>query len=166
VLVLLLLGSLVLTACGGGDDGDAANGGGADAGQDAGEGQDGGDGAAIGTIDAARCAEVVAAMAAASAGVPQAVSGGATDLAASIEQLEAFSAAAPEEIRDDMLIIAEGYAVVAEALAEADYDPASGEVPPPEVIAALSAASEELQAEEFRAASERVNAWFEQECGA
>jgi hypothetical protein len=167
LLILLVLGSLVLTACGG-DDGGAGDEGGttgdvaADTGADAGEDGDGD----VGAIDAARCAEVTAAMAAAANAVPQAFSGGGADLEASVEQLEAFAEAAPEEIRDDLLTIAEGYAKVIQAFADADFDPTSGEAPPPEVIAALEEATQQIDSGEFQAAADRVNAWFEEECGA
>jgi hypothetical protein len=172
LVVVVTLASLVLAACGG-DGGEQAGGdaGGAGATAATGPGETGpadtgAGGGDVGVIDAARCAEVTAAMAAAASAVPQAFGGGGTDLDTSVEQLEAFAEAAPEEVRDDLVTIAEGYARVAEILAEADFDPTSGEAPPPEVIAQLEEVSQELDSEEFQAAVERVNAWFEQECGA
>jgi len=71
----------------------------------------------------------------------------------------------PEEIRDDMRTVAEAYAVIARAYAESGYDPTSGEPPTAEQIAALTAAAEQLEDEDFVAASERVGTWFEAECG-
>ena len=98
-------------------------------------------------FDAAQCAEVITAMAVAAAAVPQAMSGEIGDLGTSVEQMEAFAEAAPEEIRDDLVTVAQGYAAYTEAMAESGYDPASGVAPPPEVIAALTAAGQALQGE-------------------
>ncbi len=167
VLGLLLLSSLLLAACGGGGD----DGGSTDAGGDGGGGSTGavadsggGDGAA-GVIDSAQCAEVAAAMAAAASAVPAAFSGSTADLDQSMEQLRAFAEAAPDEISDDMQVIVEGYAKIAEAMQSAGFDPTSGEPPPPEVIAQLAQVSQELDSAEFQAAVDNVNAYFES-CGA
>lgn len=162
LVALLVVGAFVFAACGGGDDdgGDAADGG------VTATGGDGGDGGGVGNpFDAAQCAEVITAMAAAAASIPQAMSGELGDLGTSVEQMEAFAEAAPEEIREDLVLVAQGYSAYTEAMAESGYDPASGEAPPPEVIAALTAAGTALQDADFVAASERVNAWFASECG-
>jgi hypothetical protein len=166
MIVMLVIGAFVLSACGGGDDepsGGDQGAGGETAGQTTGGGGGDGDGAVSG-IDAAQCAEVAAAMAAAAQGLPAAFSGSATDLDTSVEQLQAFASAAPEEIRADLQTIYEGYARVAEALSSSDWDPASGQAPPPEVIAQLQELSQELDSSEFQAAVERVNAYFEGGC--
>lgn len=161
IAVLLMLGAILMTACGG-DDG-SAPGAGADGGAPAETGA--GAGADLDAIDAARCAELAQAMAAAAAAaVPQAAGG--DDLGSSVEQLQAFADAAPEEIRADMQTVAEGYAAIVQALEDAGYDPTSGQPPTAEQIAALTAASEQLQSEEFQAAAERVNAYFEAGCRA
>lgn len=154
IAVLLVLGSLLLAACGGDGDGNGN-----------GDTPDAGDGVGP-EFDEARCDEVVRAMAAAAAAVPQSMSGDAGGLEESIAQLEAFASAAPEEIRDDLRTIYEGYASVTQAMADVGYDPTSGEVPDAQTIAALQAAAAALDTAEFREASERVNTWFEQECGA
>lgn len=149
VVVMLLFGTMLLAACGRDEAEDAAPVGGEDA--------------DVGAIDAARCAELVQAMAAAAA-APQAATGGAADLEQSIEQLEAFAAAAPEEIRDDVQTIAEGYAEIADVFRDAGFDPASGEPLSAETIAALTAAAERLQTPEFQGAVDRVSAYFDAEC--
>jgi hypothetical protein len=166
---LLMLGAILMTACGGGDDGTPADAGaGADggAGAETGPGGDtdvGGDGG-VGAIDATRCAELLQAMAAASAAaIPGA--GSASDLETTVAQLEAMAEVVPEEIRDDMRTVAEAYAVIVQAYSESGYDPTSGEPPTAEQIAALTAAAEQLEDEDFVAASERVSVWFETECG-
>jgi hypothetical protein len=154
-VVLLVVGAFVFTACGGGDD--------------AGGGTTGGAGATAagvaGPLDAVECAQVVTAMAAAAAAIPQVMSGEAGDLSTSVDQLEAMAAKAPEEIRDDLLLVAQGYATYSAALQNSGWDPASGEAPPPEVVAALTEASQALDDADFQAASERVSAWFATNCG-
>jgi predicted small secreted protein len=153
IAVLLVVGSMLLAACGGdGGNGDAVEDG-------------GGDGGAGAAFDEVRCAQVVQAMAAAAAAVPQSMSGDAGGLESSIDQLEAFASAAPEEIREDLSTIYEGYARVAGAMADSGYDPASGAPPDAQTIAALQAAAQTLDTADFRAASDRVNGYFERECG-
>lgn len=158
LVALVVVGAFVLAACGGGDDSDTPA---------AGNGETtGGDGGGVGgPLDAAECAKVVTAMSAAAAAVPQAMSGEVGDLSTSVEQMEAFAAAAPEEIRDDLLTVAQAYAAYSAALQGSGYDPSSGEAPPPEVIAALTEAGQQLQTADFQAASERVSAWFAENCG-
>ncbi len=51
------------------------------------------------------------------------------------------------------------------AMQDAGYDPSSGQAPPPEVIAAMTQASQKFQDPEFKAASDRVQAWFTSNCG-
>jgi len=155
-VVLLVVGAFVLAACGGGDD----DGGGGTTGAVGGDG-----GGIAGPLDAAECAQVVTAMAAAAAAVPQVMSGEAGDLSTSIAQLEAMASKAPEEIRDDLVTVAQGYAAYSQALQDSGYDPSSGEAPPPEVIAALTAAGQALDDTDFQAASEHVSAWFAENCG-
>jgi predicted small secreted protein len=168
IMALLVLGSLLLAACGGDDGGsDEADGGGATTGGDVGEvtGGDGGDGDGdVGIFDAGRCAEVVAAMASAANAIPAAMSGSAADLEQSVEAMQAFAAEAPEEIREDFQLLAEAYARIGQALADSGYDPASGQPPSAEAMAALQEAGAELNTEEFQAASERISAYFEAEC--
>lgn len=165
--VLLVLGAILMAACGGGDDGTPADAGaGADggAGTETGPGGGAGGGDGLGAIDAARCAELLQAMAAASAAaIPGA--GSASDLETTVAQLEAMAEVVPEEIRDDMRTVAEAYAMITRAYAESGYDPTSGEPPTAEQIAALTAVAEQLEDEDFVAASERVSTWFETECG-
>lgn len=155
-VVLLVVGAAVLAACGGGGD----DGGGGTTGAAGGDG-----GGVAGPLDAAECAQVVSAMAAAAAAVPQVMSGEAGDLGTSVDQLEAMASKAPEEIRDDLLTVAQGYAVYSQALQNSGYDPNSGQAPPPEVIAALTEAGQTLNDADFVAASDRVSAWFADNCG-
>jgi hypothetical protein len=155
-VVLLVVGAFVFAACGGDDDGGGGT---------TGTAGDGGGGVVAGPLDAAECAQVVTAMAAAAAAVPQVMSGEAGDLSTSVEQLEAMASKAPEEIRNDLVTVAQGYAAYSQALQDSGWDPSSGEAPPPEVIAALTAAGQALDDADFQAASERVSAWFAENCG-
>jgi hypothetical protein len=172
IVVLFALSSLLLAACSsdGGDDassgGDTGGATGTTASGTTASGETGGGtttgttGGGAGSIDSAQCAEVAAAMSEAAQSMPDVFSGNTADLDQSLEQLRAFAAAAPEEIRADLQTVVEGYAKIVEALQQAGYDPASGQAPPPEVVAALTQASQELDSQEFKDASDRVNAYF------
>ena len=151
-VVLLVIGAFVLAACGGGDD-------------EGGAGTTGAAGGVAGPRDAEECGKDVSAIAAAAPAVPQVMSGEAGDLGTSVEQLEAMAAKAPEEIRADLLVVAQGYAAYSQALQDSGWDPSSGEAPPPEVIAALTVAGQALDDADFQAASDRVSAWFAANCG-
>ena len=157
-VAVLIVGAFLFAACGGGDDAETVSPAAGDGGGDTGE--------VGGVFDAAECANAVAAMSAAAAAVPQAMSGSAGDLDQSLAQLQAFAEAAPEEIRADLLLVYEGYGEFMAAMQDAGYDPSSGEAPPPEAIAAMQEASLKLSDADFTAASERVNAWFATNCGA
>lgn len=154
IVAVLMLGSLLLAACGG-DDGDGATDGDSDGGDD---------GGIVGTIDAAECAQVAVAMAAAVQALPQAMTGNAPELGTSVEELQAFAEAAPEEIRADLQTIAEGYASVMQVLDDSGFDPTSGEPPSAEVIAQLTEAAEEVETEDFQAALGRVEAYLQGGC--
>ncbi len=151
---VVIVGAFVLAACGGGDNTDAASPATSAAGSVAG-----------GAFDAAQCAQVVTAMSAAAAAVPAAMSGGAGDLSTSLDQLKAFAEAAPEEIRADLTTVYQAYGEFMSAMQDAGYDPTSGQPPGPEVIAAMQQASQKFQDPEFKAASDRVQAWFTSNCG-
>ncbi|MGZ8650952.1 MAG: hypothetical protein ACXWX5_02115 [Actinomycetota bacterium] len=160
-VTVMLVGSFVLAACGGGDGTDAASPAAGDGGSASGAA-----GGAGGAIDAARCAQVVTAMSAAAAAVPQAMSGEAGDLSTSLAQLQAFAEAAPEEIKADLMTVYQGYGAFVQAMQDAGYDPSSGQPPPPEAIAAMQQATQLLDDADFKAASDRVQAWFAENCGA
>jgi hypothetical protein len=170
-VVLFAMSSLLLAACSSGGGEDASSGGdtggatgattasGETASGETGGGSTGTTGGA-GSIDAAQCAEVAAAMSEAAQSMPDVFTGNTADLDQSLEQLRAFAAAAPEEIRADLQTVVEGYAKIVEALQQSGFDPASGQAPPPEVVAALTQASQELDSQEFKDAADRVNAYF------
>ncbi|HEX7277445.1 MAG TPA: hypothetical protein VF244_08740 [Acidimicrobiales bacterium] len=161
---MLVVGSVVLVGCGGDDDDESTTP--ATAGNSS---TDGGGSSDLPTggsgISSAACLSAATAMAQAAGGLSTAFSGGSEDLEDSVEAFEAFAANAPSEIRDDLRTVAEGYAEFVEILADANFNPASGEAPSPETMARLEAASEQFDDSEFEAAAERVTAWFENECG-
>lgn len=166
LLAVLLVASFALVACGGGDASAPADAvtdasGGGDGGADDG-GVDGDGGAGI--FDSAECAQAVAAWSQAAQAAGAAMSGTAEDISASVDALQAFAASAPEEIRDDFTTVYEAYAAFIGALEDSGYDPASGAIPTAEQIAAIEAASQSLDDAEVAGASERVTAWFDDNC--
>ena len=154
-VALVALGSVLLVACGGGDGG-----GGASSVASVGSPVGGGS-----MFDAATCARAGAAVAAAFSAVPAAMSGSSTDLQSSIDQMQAFAAEAPDEIKDDLNTVAQGYADFQQAVADSGYDPSSGQPPSSEAMAAIQAAGAKFDDPDFKAASDRLTAWFNSNCG-
>ncbi len=162
---VMVVGAFVLAACGGGgsDAPSPAAGGGGSTGST--NGSTGGSAGGGGVLDAAKCAQVVGAMSAAAAAVPSAMSGQAGDLNTSLAQLQAFAAAAPEEIRGDLTLVYQGYTAFLAAMQDAGYDPSSTQPPTAEQIAAMQQASQVFEDADFKAASQRVDDWFTANCG-
>ena len=126
-------------------------------------GEDSGDGV-LGTV----CLEATQAMAAAinaySTGMAGAMGGSLDDesLQESAAQLQAMADAAPDEIKDDLDVIATELEGFYTALAESGYEP--GVAPTPEQMAQLSALAEVIDQEAFDDASDNINEWFEANC--
>lgn len=78
-------------------------------------------------------------------------------------QLEAMASAAPDEIRDDLQVIAEELGAFYTALAETGYTGTG--TPTPDQIAQLESLADSIDQERFDAAADNVNAWFESNCG-
>jgi hypothetical protein len=93
------------------------------------------------------------------------LTGTSSDIKVSVARLDAFADSAPSEIRADMRTIARGYGDFVKVMADASYDPSSGQPPGAAVIAQLQVATGKLQAPDFQAASARVSAWFRDKCG-
>lgn len=167
LVIVLSIVALVLVGCGGGDDGGGEGGGGGTTTGGGGGTTTGGDGGSFegGALDAATCAQVVAAMASAYSGSTAAMTGGGGDVQSAVDSLEAFAANAPDEIADDMQTIAAAYATMMQAFADSGYDPASGVAPTPEQAAALQQASAAINTTEFQQASDNVSIWFKEQCG-
>lgn len=179
-VVLVALALVLVSACGGdaGDDGDASTttfgepdttvaeespdtSATTDPGVDPGDSS--GDGV-LGTV----CLEATQAMAAAinaySTGMAGAMGGNLDDesLQQSAAQLQAMADAAPDEIKDDLDVIATELEGFYTALAESGYEP--GSAPTPEQIAQLSALAEVIDQEAFDEASDNIDEWFEANC--
>jgi len=91
-----------------------------------------------------------------------AVPGGDADVEAASEQLESIAAEAPDEIQDAMEVIADGYAAMAEVLADVDLsDPQS--FSDPELQERL-AELEDTFDEEYQQAGDTVSAYIADEC--
>jgi hypothetical protein len=65
-------------------------------------------------------------------------------------------------IKADLQTIADGYAAFAQILADANLTP--GQIPSPEVAQQLADAAASLDTTDFKAAADRVSAWFANQC--
>jgi hypothetical protein len=109
------------------------------------------------------CIAAVSAFAALGQAVGTAATGGDTsDAAESSELLQEFADKAPDEIEDDIRVLAEAYAVYIEELSGLDLG--TGETPSAEQIQQLTEASEKLNTPEVQAASESFNTWATANC--
>lgn len=155
LMALLAVGALLLAACGGDDD-------------DAGDGstiEDAADDKSPSKLAdvSAKCIAAAAAIAGAQVG---ALAG--TDLTSSVKDLEAIADEAPKSIREDLDVIADAYLAVSKALKDTGYNPAKPPTTPAEqarYAAALATVGEQFDDKKFTAASDRVEAWFDDECG-
>ena len=163
IAAIVVLGSLLFAACGGGSDTGGSTG---STGSTGGSSQTGSTGGNVtGVFNAAECAQVGGAMAAAAGAIPAVMSGGGGDVQSSVDQLQAFVDKAPDEIKGDLATVASGYAAFTQALADSGYDPSSGQPPSAEEAAAIATAASALDTAEFRAASDHVSTWLSQNCG-
>ena len=80
----------------------------------------------------------------------------------SLESFQAFADNAPDEIKDDLQVLATGYAAYIKTVSELGLK--QGEVPNAAQIAALAKASEGFNTSEFQAASEHWDAWVATNC--
>ncbi len=160
---VLLIGSVVLVGCGDGDDDDDASSPSATSVTDSTTG-----GSATGdpAADQARCTAAATAMAQAGAAVPQGLYGTAAGTEGTAETLRAFADTAPAAVGRDLRTVADGYSSFAKVLADTNYNPASGQPPSEEALAALEDANEKLEESDFLEAANRVSAWFQTGCPA
>jgi hypothetical protein len=170
VLTVLLL-SLVVASCGGtaGDDTSSTPSSGVNVTTTTAEAPDD-DGNEGGVPDSfsSTCLEatqgMAAAMSAYSTGLAQAFGGSLDEesLQLTADQLEAMAEAAPDEIKDDLGVIAAALSAFYTALAETGYQ--AGSTPDADQLAQLSALSESIDNEAFEEASDNINAWFTENC--
>ena len=95
-------------------------------------------------------------------GYDDALSGEEMDFDEAISQMRAAVEAAPGEIRDDFEIVVDEVERVLTVLKEIDLEP--GAIPTEEQVEQLMALGEGMESEEFTAAAERLEAWFEDNC--
>lgn len=106
------------------------------------------------------CAELIAASTQLSSAFGAAGSSGDLEDVSAI--FDEFAANAPDEIREDLEILAAAYAEYFDVLS--DIDITSGETPSPEALAALQEAMASIDQAEVTAASERLAAWSTENC--
>lgn len=162
LLIAVALLSVGLTACGGDDDDDGAASGSASVDADAGADEDV-------DVDFGElgddCLGAATAFAEIGASAGAAFTGEAGDMEDALDAFEDFADAAPEAIEADVRLMFEAYSDFIRIVVESGFDPQGDEQPDADAMAALSEAAEELDTEELQAASERVEAYFEAECG-
>ncbi len=107
---------------------------------------------------------MAAAMSAYSTGLAQAFGGSLDEesLQLTADQIEAMAEAAPDEIKDDLGVLAAALSAFYTALAETGYQ--AGSTPDADQLAKLSALSESIDNEAFEEASDNINAWFTENC--
>src|SRR5262245_59050953 len=103
------------------------------------------------------CIAAVAAFSSLAAGVGAASGGNAEGVEEAASQFEAYADKAPEEIQDDIRVLAEAYAVWIKAVNDLGLQP--GETPSAEQLAQLGSASQQLNTPEVAEASENFNNW-------
>jgi hypothetical protein len=106
------------------------------------------------------CSSLVAA--ASSVATAFTATGDASEVEAARAQFEAFAENAPDEIRDDLQVLADAYDEFVEVLADAGFEP--GETPTAEAIQELQDAIAEIDQAEVTAAAANVNAWTTANC--
>jgi hypothetical protein len=167
VLTVLLVIGGVLAGCGGDDDdgGDAATSETTEA-SDAGDDDDGGnlddELAALGTGE---CRDAAEAFLSAAEGALGFLDGPDSQMDDAVDQLRAFADVAPDEIKDDFETVVDAYGELAEAFADLDFDPSSGEAPSDEVMQQLEEIGSRFQESDLQEASDNISAWFDEHCG-
>jgi hypothetical protein len=159
LLALLALIALGFVSCGGDDDDDAASGSGTTISND-----DLKDAAKAAGVDK-ECLQGVQAFSSLGASAGAAFAGG-SELDKSVKAFKAYADAAPDDIKDEVRVIADAYSAYFQAVADSGWDPSSGTAPTQEQADALSAASEKIDSADVKAASDTVSAYFDEHCKA
>jgi hypothetical protein len=138
------------------------------------EGTNGGGGQSDGSTDgmsgvSAVCLEATQAMASAASAYGSGLAGAAggtldeQSLQQAADQIQAMAAAAPDEIKDDFQIIADGLTQFYSALADMGFQP--GSVPTEEQLTQLNQIFDSIDQTAFETASNNIEAWFNDNCG-
>lgn len=109
---------------------------------------------------------VAAAMGAYTTGLASAFTGqlDESELEAAEDQLRRLSEEAPDELKDDLDVIANALAEFYRAFADIGFDPSGGQTPTPEQIEQLGQIAEQFDSADLQAAGDNVTAWFAANC--
>ena len=160
LLFVLASLSLVAFACGDDDDGSEAV---AEAIEDAID-EEGGDAIEDLANIGGECVEASTALFGAMGGAAAAMMGDTSELEEGADALEEFADKAPDDIADDVAIVAAAVKEFVEELADMDFDPSSGEEPSAEDMERLQELGAVFEDEEVSEASDRLTAWFTENC--
>jgi len=108
------------------------------------------------------CLAAVSAFAALAQGVGAAAGGNDEDVDEAAQAFSQYADKAPDEIRDDINVLAEAYGTYIQALKDLGLQP--GDIPSAEQLQQLASASEKLNTPEITAASDHFNAWATANC--
>lgn len=173
-LFVVMLVGVLLTGCGGGEDSESespeaavpAADDGEDPGDEEAEDDDTADasGAGAGVFTSADCLQAVQAISAAYAAAGLAMSGQTDEIEKTQKEFDALAEKAPRDIRSDIETLREAYGEYGRIIEESGWKP--GSTPPPQsVMDDFEEASARLDSDEVKAANDKVEAWFEAECG-
>jgi len=95
--------------------------------------------------------------------IAAATGGSGNDLEATAKAFEAFADEVPDEVKDDFQVLAEAFAVYADALKGLDLT--AGSTPTAEQIAKLAEATKALDQDKLNKASAGIEAWVKENCG-
>jgi hypothetical protein len=157
-MIVLFAAGTLFVACGGDDDESAT----ADASTDA--TVDAGSNGAAEALLGKDCVEAATAYAAAVTSAGQVFAGAGENVESDLEKLQAYADKAPDEIKDDLKVVAEAYSDFVTGYADIDYDATSGKPPTQEQADALEELGKKLDNDEVTAASDNVSAWFDENC--
>ncbi|MGH3133810.1 MAG: hypothetical protein ACRDNY_08760 [Gaiellaceae bacterium] len=113
------------------------------------------------TLASGECQELVQASVQLSQALGAAGNSG-DDLDQARELFDELAAGAPDEIREDVQVLADAYAEYADVFADIQVEP--GQVPDAEALQRLQEALASIDQEEVTAASQRLSAWATANC--
>jgi hypothetical protein len=93
-----------------------------------------------------------------------AMAGQTDEIEKQTKEMDALADKAPSDVRDDLQTIRDAYADCGTIIRDSGWDPKSGKAPPQAVVEKLDEASKKLDSGEVKAAQERVDASFDEEC--
>jgi len=157
LLVLAVVLSVGMTACGGGDDSSSAK-----TNSTLSSGQAKAAARAAGVDEA--CVQGVQAYTALAGAAGAAFSGGAAGIDTSVAAFKKYADQGPSAIRDDLHTLADAYEAYAKGIADSGWNPSSGKPPTQEQAAAISAAGEKISSADVKSAGDKVSAYFDQHC--